>query len=98
MIAISVDAGERAAAMFERWPTPAVRDVSDPDAEILRAFDMYDPEERGGTGRLGLFVIDPDGTEVFGYRGRDLADRTHDDDMLAVDARRIGGRQRQMIA
>lgn len=85
VIAISVDTEERNAAMFERWPTPHVRYVSDPGGETyLRALDMFDPEERDGLGLPGLFVIDSDGNEVFGYRGRDFADRTHDDDLLGV--------------
>ena len=83
VIAISVDSEARNAAMYERWPTPYVRYVSDPDAEILRSIDMFDPEERGGIALPGLFVIDPDGNEVWAYRGRDFADRTHDDDLLA---------------
>ena len=82
VIALSVDSEERNAAMFERWPTPSVRYVSDPDAEILNDIDMFDPEERGGIALPGLFVIDPDGNEVWAYRGRDFADRTHDDDLL----------------
>jgi peroxiredoxin len=84
VIAISVDSEERNAAMFERWPTPHVTYVSDPAAEILRTIDMFDPEDRGGIALPGLFVIDADGNEVFGYRGRDFADRTHDDDLLDV--------------
>lgn len=82
VMAISVDSEERSAAMFERWPTPNVRYVSDPDGEILKGLDMFDPEERGGIALPGLFVIDPDGNEVWAYRGRDFADRTHDDDLL----------------
>lgn len=83
VIAVSVDSDERNAAMFARWPTPHVRYVSDPGGETyLQPLDMFDPEERGGIALPGLFVIDPDGSEVFGYRGRDFADRTHDEDLL----------------
>lgn len=79
MIAVSVDSGERNAAMFLRWPTPNVLYVSDPGGErYLRPLGLYDADERGGIALPGLFVIDPDGNEVFGYRGRDFADRTHD--------------------
>ena len=85
VIAISVDTDERNAAMFERWPTPHVRYVSDPGGDTyLQALDMFDTEERGGIGLPGLFVIDPEGNEVFGYRGRDFADRTHDEDLIEV--------------
>lgn len=88
VIALVVDSEERNAAMFERWPTPHVSYVSDPGGErYLRPLDMFDPNERGGIALPGLFVIDPDGAEVFGYRGADFADRRHDDDVLdALDA------------
>ena len=33
-----------------------------------------------------LLVVDADGNEVFGYRGRDFADRTHDDVIEALEA------------
>ena len=83
VIAVVVDSEERNAAMFQRWPTPHVQYVSDPGGEnILKPIGMFDPEERGGIALPGLFVIDPDGNEVFGYRGRDFADRTHDDDVI----------------
>lgn len=69
--------------MLQRWPTPHVLYVSDPGGEqFLRRMEMYDAEERGGIALPGLFVIDADGNEQFGYRGRDFADRTHDDDVL----------------
>jgi len=85
VIAISVDSAERNAAMLERWPTPHVLYVSDPGGEkYLRSLDMFDPAERGGIALPGMFVIDPDGNEVFGYRGRDFADRTHDEDLFDV--------------
>lgn len=88
MIAVAVDPIERNAAMFERWPTPHVKYVSDPGGEeYLAPMDMFDPAERGGIALPGLFVIDPDGNEVFAYRGNDFADRRDDDDALdAVEA------------
>lgn len=85
VIAISVDGDERQAAMFRRWPTPNVRYVSDPGGDTyLRALDLFDPDERGGIARPALLVLDPDGNEVFGYRGRDFADRTHDEDVFTA--------------
>ncbi len=85
VIAISVDDDERQAAMFARWPTPDVRYVSDPGGEsYLAPLGLFDPEERGGIALPALLVLGPDGSEVFGYRGRDFADRTHDDDVLAA--------------
>lgn len=83
VIAVSVDSEERSAAMFERWPTPHVQYVSDPGGETyLKPMEMFDPDERGGIALPGLFVIDTDGNEVFGYRGNDFADRRNDDDVI----------------
>lgn len=81
VIAISVDSEERNAAMFARWPTPHVQYVSDPGGDTyLQPMSMFDPDERGGIARPGLFVIDADGNEVFAARGDDFADRRRDDD------------------
>ena len=92
VIAISVDSDERQAAMYARWPTPDVQYVSDPGGETyLRPLGMFDPEERGGIALPGLFVIGPDGEELFGYRGRDFADRTHDEDaFVALESLALG--------
>lgn len=92
VIAVSVDDEQRQAAMFARWPTPHIRYVADPGgATILRPLDLYDPDERGGIALPALLVLDPDGAEVFGYRGRDFADRTHDDDAYeALEALDLG--------
>jgi len=85
VIAVSVDSDERQAAMYSRWPTPDVQYVSDPGGRsYLDPLGLFDPEERDGIALPGLLVIGPDGTEVFGYRGRDFADRTHDDDALSA--------------
>jgi hypothetical protein len=84
VIAVSVDDHERQAAMFARWPTPNVQYVSDPGGErYLQALELFDPDERGGIALPAMLVLDPDGNEVFGYRGRDFADRTHDEDVYA---------------
>jgi hypothetical protein len=84
VIAISVDGDERTVAMSARWPTPHVLYVSDPGGErYLQPMDMFDPNERDGIALPGLFVIDPDGNEVFGYRGNDFADRRNDEDLFA---------------
>lgn len=83
VIALSVDAEERNAAMFERWPTPHVQYVSDPGGETyLQPMELFDPEERGGIALPALLVIDADGNEVFGYRGADFADRRNDEDVI----------------
>ena len=85
VIAVSVDDDERQAAMFARWPTPNVQYVSDPGGETyLQALELFDPDDRGGIALPAMLVLDPDGNEVFGYRGRDFADRTHDEDVYAA--------------
>ena len=84
-IAVSVDSEERQAAMYRRWPTPHTTYVADPGGEYyLRPMGMFDPEERGGIGLPGMFVLDPDGNEVFAYRGHDFADRRHDEDVIVA--------------
>lgn len=87
VIAVSIDSNERQAAMFARWPTPHVQYVSDESREILEQINMVDPDDERRIALPGLFVLDPDGNEVFAYRGRDFADRINDDDALdALDA------------
>jgi hypothetical protein len=85
VIAVSVDDDVRQAGMFARWPTPDVLYVSDPGGTaVLRPLGLFDPDERGGIALPALLVIDPEGVEVFRYQGRDFADRTHDDDVVAA--------------
>lgn len=91
VIAVSIDSDERQAAMFARWPTPHVQYVSDSNREILEQINMVDPDDERGIALPGLFVLDPEGNEVFAYRGRDFADRINDDDALdALDALNLG--------
>ena len=33
-----------------------------------------------------MVIVDPDGTEVYRYQGRDFPDRTNDDDLWEADA------------
>jgi len=85
VIAISSDDEMRQAGMFDRWPTPHVRYVSDPDGTTyLRPLELFDPEERGGIGLPGLLVLDPDGEVAYRYVGRDFADRTTDEEALTA--------------
>lgn len=87
VIAVSGDDDVRQTGMYARWPTPHIRYVSDPDGQrILRPLGLFDPEERGGIGRPAMLVLDPDGREVYRYVGRDFADRTTDDAVLAAVA------------
>lgn len=58
--------------------------LSDPGgAGLLRAVGAYNPDERGGIGKPGAFVIGPDGEEQFREIGRDFADRITEDELLA---------------
>lgn len=85
VIAISTDDEARQAGMFARWPTPHVQYVADPGGErFLQPLELYDAEERGGIGRPGLLVIDPDGEVAYRYVGRDFADRTTDEEMMTA--------------
>ena len=87
VIAISSDDDVRQAGMFARWPTPHVRYVADPGGErYLRPLGLFDPEERGGIGLPAMIVIDPAGSVTYRYVGRDFADRTTDDEVLAAVA------------
>ncbi len=84
IIAISVDDDVRQAGMAQRWGLPSTRFVSDPGGErFLRPLGLFDPEERNGIGLTALVLIDTDGVERYRYAGRDFADRTGDDDVLA---------------
>ena len=85
VIAISVDDDSRQAGMFERWPTPNVRYVSDPGGSTyLQPLGLFDPDERDGIALPAIIVVAPDGTEVYRYEGRDFADRTTDDDAYSA--------------
>ena len=82
LAAVSVDDDARQAGMAERWGFTHTSFVSDPGGErYLQGLDLYDPEERDGIALPGMVIVDPDGTEVYRYRGRDFADRTNDDDI-----------------
>ena len=57
--------------------------LSDPGGkELLRTLDAYDPDERGGIGRPGVFVVAPDGQLAFRQIARDFADRITEDELL----------------
>lgn len=85
LAAVSVDDEQRQAAMSKRWGFTHTRFVSDPNGDrYLRPLGLFDPDERGGIALPGMLVIDPDGTEVYRYQGRDFADRTNDDDLWAA--------------
>ena len=79
---VSVDAPPRQAAMVRKLHLPFPL-LSDPDGkDLLRILDAYDPEERGGIGRPGVFVVAPDGRLAFHQLGRDFADRITEDELL----------------
>ncbi len=85
LAAVSVDDEVRQAGMSKRWGFTHTRFVADPGGtSYLRQSGLFDPDERGGIAVPGIVVVDPDGTEVYRYQGRDFADRTHDDDLWAA--------------
>lgn len=82
IVAVSVDSPARQAAMIDKLHLPFAL-LSDPGGkDLLQALDAYDPDERGGIGRPGVFVIAPDGREVFREVARDFADRITEDELL----------------
>ncbi len=76
LVAVSVDTVAENAAMVEklRLPFPL---LSDPDAAVIAAWDVYDPV--GGThgpiARPAIFVVGRDLRIPYEYVGRDFADR-----------------------
>lgn len=57
--------------------------LSDPDGEdLLRGLDAYNPDERDGIAKPGVFVVAPDGSEAFRQVARDFADRITEDELL----------------
>jgi alkyl hydroperoxide reductase subunit AhpC len=84
IVAVSVDAPPRQAAMIDKLDLPFPL-LSDPGGEgLLQALGAYDAVERGGIGRPGVFVITPDGTEAHREVARDYADRSSEDRLLAT--------------
>jgi alkyl hydroperoxide reductase subunit AhpC len=82
IVAVSVDSPARQAAMIDKLHLPFAL-LSDPGGkELLQTLDAYDPDERGGIGRPGVFVVVPDGRVVFREIGRDFADRITEDELL----------------
>lgn len=71
--------------MFERWPTPNVRYVSDPyRSALIEPLGLSDPDDDRQLALPAMLVIDPDGNEVYRYVGRDFADRTTDPEVYAA--------------
>ena len=66
IVGVSVDSPAQHAAMIEKLDLPFAL-LSDPGGEgLLQALDAYNPEERGGIGKPGVFVVAPGGAEVSG--------------------------------
>lgn len=88
LAAVSVDDEVRQAGMSQRWGFTHTRFVSDPGgASLLQPLGLFDSDERGGIALPGVVLVAPDGVVVYRYRGRDFADRTHDDELwAAIDA------------
>lgn len=85
MIAVSIDDEVRQAGMFDRWPTPNVLYVADPDRSmILDSLDLVDPNDERQIALPAMIVLDPAGNEVYRYVSRDFADRTTDEEVYAA--------------
>ena len=82
IVGISVDSPGQHAAMIEKLQLPFAL-VSDPEGTLLTQLDAFNPDERGGIGRPGVFVFDTDGVLRFHQVGRDFADRITEDELLA---------------
>jgi hypothetical protein len=77
-----VDSPGQNAAMIAKLHLPFAM-LSDPGGkDLLRQIDAYDPDERGGIGKPGVFVLAPGGREAFRQIGRDFADRITEDELL----------------
>lgn len=85
VIAVSIDDDVRQAGMFQRWPTPNVRYVGDPDrSRVIEPLGLTDPDDDRGIALPAMLVIAPDGREVYRYVGRDFADRTTDEEVYTA--------------
>lgn len=84
IVGVSVDAPERQAAMIDKLDLPFTL-LSDPGGKgLLQSLDAYDPVERNGIGRPGVFVVAPDGAEAYREVARDFADRITEDELLTA--------------
>ncbi len=85
VIAVSVNEPERQAGMAERWKLEHIKLVADPGgASYLKPLELFDPDDRGGIALPAMIVIGPDGSEAYRHNGRDFADRTTDDEVMAA--------------
>jgi len=86
--AICVDTVEQNAAMVDKLllPFPV---LSDPDGEVIKAYDVWNPNE-GGIAKPSLFLVLPGGSIAYRYVGRDFADRPSDDELFAAVSPQVG--------
>lgn len=85
VIAVSVNEDERQAGMADRWKLEHIQMVADPGGDnMLKQYELFDPEDRGGIALPAMVVIGPEGEEVYRYNGRDFADRTTDAEVMAA--------------
>lgn len=72
VLAMSVDD-----AITQRRTSEKIEDkfpiVLDPDAEVTKRFDAFNPDEK--LARPSLFLLDPKGKVLYRYVGKDLHDR-----------------------
>ncbi len=84
VVVVNVDPPERNAALAARWHLPFPL-VSDPGGDAwLKRFDAFDPDDRGGIAIPVVFVVGPDGSELYRRTSRDFADRQYDEAALAA--------------
>ncbi len=81
---VSVDPVAQNAAMVDKLQLPFWL-LSDPGGGgLLAALGAFNPDERGGIGKPGVFVIDTGGRERYREVARDFADRITEDELLAT--------------
>ena len=87
--AVSVDSPERNAALALRWRLQFPIHSDRGGESVLRALDLWNPDERGGIGWPAVLVFDSAGRETFRFRSRDFSDRPPDDDDLFAALRAL---------
>jgi peroxiredoxin len=79
--AISVDPVEGNAALVDKlllnFPV-----LSDPEARVIREWDVYNPDEDVAV--PSIFLVLPDLTIAYSYRGDDFADRPGEEEIFAA--------------
>ena len=84
VVVLNVDSPPRNAALAARWYLPFPI-VSDPGGEDwLKPLGLFNPDERDGIALPALYLLGPDGSEIYGRCSRDFADRQYDEAALTA--------------